>query len=983
MRFELSVGDKTVHVTETPRFERDGERLRLVRTLEASGSKDVTVSWTGWVRALASRDDVSAPGSQTLQVTKILEEAGGLDAKLDVVLAADTPATVTVHWKRALVHARHELEQKRKADTSPTVEAKPKPKPPEPHPDFVPTGAGVSVRVYSIGQSMAQIPQLVAGQTPNVSRILPRLDLHGTRGDFGALEDEFVTHVDGFLEVPADGKYAFQLISDDGSKLYLNDKLVVDHDGLHGPTEMDGEVELTAGRHKLFVEHFENGGGDQLTLRWKPPGASSFALVPMANLRAPKGEVRVTSPGHKKIRATKRRGTPGDGEPLTRVHPSFDLTGIRPEGFEPRVGGMDWLPDGRLVICCWETEGGVYLLDNVRKSATGKPTVKQIAAGLSEPLGLRVVDGRIYVLQKQELTELIDHDGDEVIDEYRCVSAGWGVTPNFHEFAFGLVHKDGKFYATLATAIEPGGASSKNQNIDRGRVIEIEPSGAFRFIAAGLRTPNGIGLGVDDEIFVTDNQGDWLPVSKVLHVTKDAFFGNRSVEPERSKDYVEKPPVVWLPQGEIGNSPGEPGVLLEGPYKGQMAHCDITHGGLKRVFVENVNGEYQGCVFRFIQGLEAGTNRWTRGPDGSLYVGGIGSTGNWGQTGKKRFGLERLDFNGKDTFDWIEMRMGTWAFQMTFTQPLAPQSGESVNDYTVTQWRYVPTAQYGGPKKDIEELTVKSVLLSEDRKTVTLGLLGMKPGHVVHARLAPSIRNAAGERPWSVEGWYTLNQIPTWAFQMGPKPKPQNVLTDAEKAAGWKLLFDGETTNGWRGYKRKDVPAAWSAADGTLVFDPKSKDRGDLITNETYGSFELSLEWKVAKNGNSGICYRFNEEGGAMWATGVEMQVLDNAGHPDGGKGLTSAGSAYALVAPTMDVSRGPNRWNLARIVARGDKVEHWLNGWKIAEYDRSSEDWKQRIAKSKFATMAGFAVPTAGHIGVQDHGDVVAYRNVKLRVLE
>ena len=136
------------------------------------------------------------------------------------------------------------------------------------------------------------------------------------------------------------------------------------------------------------------------------------------------------------------------------------------------------------------------------------------------------------------MTHLVDLDGDDIIDEYRTLSNDWGATSNFHEFAFGLEYRDGHFFATLATAIEPGGASTNPQNPDRGKVVKISrETGAVEFIAHGLRTPNGIGGGVDGELYVADNQGDWLPSSKIVQVIEGAWFGSRSV------DFVGRP--VW------------------------------------------------------------------------------------------------------------------------------------------------------------------------------------------------------------------------------------------------------------------------------------------------------------------------------------------------------------------------------------------------------------------------------------------------------
>ncbi len=893
-------------------------------------------------------------------------------------------------WSYSKASAIERWQQERAAAKKAAAEAeKNQPDKPkvEAHPENTPLGNGVSVRVYQVGKGMAQLHKLVPGQTPNWSHVIPVLDLRTERKDFGGGTDNFITHVDGFIEVETEGEYEFQLISDDGSRLYLNDKVVVDHDGLHGATAMEGKVRLTKGRHKLFVEHFENGGDEQLTLNWKTPGATEFVLVPNFALRAPTGEVRVTSPGNKKIiGAGKRRATPGDGSPLEDVHPAFDLMTVRPDDFKPRVGGMDWLPDRRLIICCWEPRGGVYVLDGVHGDDPSKITVKRIAEGLAEPLGLRVVDGRIFVLQKQELTELIDHDEDEVIDEYRCVAAGWGVTANFHEFAFGLAYKDEHFYAALATAINPGGASTQPQNPDRGKVVKIAMDGSYELIAHGLRTPNGVGIGIDGEIFVTDNQGDWLPVSKLVHVKPGAFYGGRSVDFEGTKDLVEQPPVVWLPQGEIGNSPGEPGTFDVGRFSRQMLHCDVTHGGLKRVFVEKIGGEYQGCVFRFTQGLEAGINRFLWGPDATIFVGGIGSAGNWGQTGKLKHGLQRLKYRNPtiEPFEMLAVRARKDGLSIEFTYPPADVCARVPDDYLIQQWRYVPTKAYGGPKVGVETLPVESVYRDNGGRTFDLRIPGLKAGHVAYVRLARTIRDREARAPVSTEAWYTLNRLGEEPVDVPrptdePPPAP-NTLTQAEKDAGWELLFDGSSCEHWRGYKKKALPGAWSASFGALTFDPRAKDRGDIITKAQYESFELKLEWMIQENGNSGIMFHVSEEAGAPWATGPEMQILDNAGHPDGGATKTSAGSNYALHAPIFDVTRQPGRWNRVLLRVNGNQVTHVLNDWKLLEYEKGSDEWKKLVATSKFGSMPLYGTKTTGHIALQDHGDPVAFRNIKIR---
>lgn len=449
---------------------------------------------------------------------------------------------------------------------------------------------------------------------------------------------------------------------------------------------------------------------------------------------------------------------PGFGRPLKGVHPGFDLQTIRKKDFKPRVGGLAFLPDGRLLVTTWDTIGGVYVLDNVETADTSMITVKRIASGLAEPLGIEVVDGDIYVLQKHELTRLIDHDGDDVIDEYEAVCNSWGVTSDFHEFAFGLVFKDGYFYATLSMAMRL--MSHERQHPDRGRTIRISRDGSYETINYGLRTPNGIGLGPDGEIFVTDNQGEWTPANKLIHVKAGEFLGMHWGLPDDLEAAPPiAPPAIWLPQDEIGNSPTEPVLIHNGMYRGQMLHGDVTHGGIKRDFLEKIDGQYQGAVFRFSQGLEAGVNRLCWGPDGALYVGGVGMVGGWSWK-EKQYGLQKLKPNGKVAFEMLAIRAKAQGFEIEFTEPIANGGNIRPSDIVVQQWRYEGTAGYGGPKLDLKNLAIQEMTISPNQQRMTLRIRGLKEEHVVYFRLPGDLISAAGKSLWSSEAWYTLNRIP-------------------------------------------------------------------------------------------------------------------------------------------------------------------------------------------------------------------------------
>jgi hypothetical protein len=211
-------------------------------------------------------------------------------------------------------------------------------------------------------------------------------------------------------------------------------------------------------------------------------------------------------------------------------------------------------------------------------------------------------------------------------------------------------------------------------------------------------------------------------------------------------------------------------------------------------------------------------------------------------------------------------------------------------------------------------------------------------------------------------------------------PADPNTLSAQEKADGWTLLFDGRNTDAWRGYRKDGFPSGWLVEDGVLIV---TGGGGDLVTREQFADFELSVDWQVGPRGNSGIMFRVAETKNAPYETGIEMQILDNRLHPDGKNPLTSAGSCYALYAPLADVARPAGQWNTARIVARGPKIQQFLNGELVAEYEIGSAEWKQRIAGSKFRDWADFAKPTRGHIALQDHGDRVMFRNLKIRKLD
>ena len=209
-----------------------------------------------------------------------------------------------------------------------------------------------------------------------------------------------------------------------------------------------------------------------------------------------------------------------------------------------------------------------------------------------------------------------------------------------------------------------------------------------------------------------------------------------------------------------------------------------------------------------------------------------------------------------------------------------------------------------------------------------------------------------------------------------PALAADNTLTAVEKKAGWTLLFDGKTTAGWRGFKAPD--AGWTVKDGILFPDPKVAK--DIVTRADYASFEMSFDWRISAKGNSGVMFHVIPVGEETYESGPEYQILDNArGEPP----LERAGGLFALVAPSMDMTKPVGDWNSARLIVDHGKVQHWLNGMLVARYEISSPEFNALVAASKFKRWPQFATGRTGAIALQNHGNDVAFRNLKIRVMK
>jgi glucose/arabinose dehydrogenase len=465
----------------------------------------------------------------------------------------------------------------------------------------------------------------------------------------------------------------------------------------------------------------------------------------------------------------------------------------------------------------------IYAVSGAGGNDLSAVTIREVARGLNAPMGVVAVGDDLYVAEVFKITRLRDNNDDgDYLDPGEEETIVPIVADNFHNWTFGLIHQDGWLYCTLSADI--GGTDTIGINgyapKPRGNWFRVcidaaqAPVGTTEQLAGGLRTPNGLGIGPEGKMFGTDNQGSWNPDNSLYEMTPGHFYGHYNLwfqfgtfdpvanpntvaatglaDPTRqpssfwdSSMYwgpAETPiyasayeggtrrvtlPAVYLQQNSMCNSPTDP-VLIEDPhpaFKGQMFVGEHRRGGIRRVFLEKINGRFQGCVMRFTQGLSCGPNSMRWGPDGALYLGGIGGGGNW-KWRNTTFGLERLKFNGNEAFEIQTLRAVTDGFILTMTKPVAAGVlGNPGNYETFPTATYPnPSYIYGAGKVDSPALTVTNAVALPDGRSVRLTVPGIVAESTVHLRLKNTVVSSTGDPLWSGEAYYTMNSLPS-AFE--------------------------------------------------------------------------------------------------------------------------------------------------------------------------------------------------------------------------
>lgn len=458
-----------------------------------------------------------------------------------------------------------------------------------------------------------------------------------------------------------------------------------------------------------------------------------------------------------------------------------------PPGLVAETGGLAFLPDGRMAACFHR---GEVMLYNPKTRAW-----KLFAEGLHDPLGIVAISNKeLLIVQRPEVTRVTDTNGDGVADQYETVTDQFGMSGNYHEFAFGPVRDaKGNLYFSLNTASNGAGIRDEVRgHYDslgrqgrmyacvpyRGWVMKLTPDGKLKPFASGFRSPNGIGFDARGRLFVTDNQGDWLGTSKLYHVEEGKFYGHPTslvwrpgfpnvdplTLPVQTLDSLRTVESVAFPHEIMAHSPTQ--IAFDnsggkfGPFSGQLFVGEMDFPHLLRILPDEVDGQLQGaCVPFFDKGgsngvaLRIGNNRLAFAPDGSLYLG----QADHGWLGDR--GIQRIRYKGGNPFDIVAMKLTPTGFDLTFSQPIDEATAHDLANYRFRSYYYEYHRAYGSPQKDMQTVNVSGVNLSADRKTVSLTLTDLKPNRIYELTMGNLQANKGQKKLMNRLVCYTLNRL--------------------------------------------------------------------------------------------------------------------------------------------------------------------------------------------------------------------------------
>jgi len=449
-----------------------------------------------------------------------------------------------------------------------------------------------------------------------------------------------------------------------------------------------------------------------------------------------------------------------------------------PESMYLEVGAIEFMPDGRMAVSSRRGEIAMFH-DPLRADAT-QITATTFASGLHEVLGLAHRDGALYATQRGEVSRLADENGDGRADLIECISDGWQIGGDYHEYAFGSKFDDeGNLWVVLCLT-----GSFDSSHPYRGWCVRVSPDGTMTPTCSGIRSPGGIGFNAIGDAFYTDNQGPWNGTSALKYLRPGSFQGHpggnrwyeltdalgpRPIDPISGSRFVieadripqYEPPAVLFPYKKMGQSAS--GIACDrsngafGPFAEQLFVGDQTFSTVMRVALEQVDGHYQGACFPFLEGFGSGSLAVEFAPDGTMFVGGTGR--GWGSRGGKEYALERVRWTGATAFEVLTMSARPDGFELVFTEPVDPRTAADPQSYRMPTYTYLFQAAYGSPEVDEIECSIERAEVSEDGLRVRLYVDRLHRGNV-HELHLDGVRSADGLPLLHPVGYYTLNYLP-------------------------------------------------------------------------------------------------------------------------------------------------------------------------------------------------------------------------------
>lgn len=558
--------------------------------------------------------------------------------------------------------------------------------------------------------------------------------------------------------------------SDDSLKVFHNGKLVIEEPAVRPAAAHQNvaKFKLVKGKNTLLVKVTNIGGDFAVYLAPELPSVFPAVTLKMLDRDFP---VTAAAPG---------------ANPAQRTAEAkyYKITTLpQPAECVLEVGGIGVRPDGSLLVCT--RRGDIWHVQNPAGEAADVK-FKLWTSGLHEALGL-LVDGKdVFVVQRPELTRIRCDENDRP-NEFTTICDKWGVSGDYHEFAFGPARdKDGNFHVTLNVGFG-GGHQAKSPW--RGWCVKITPKGEMTPIATGLRSPNGVNWSPDGDLFYCDNQGEWVETNKMHHIRPGDFFGHQAglkwVKQSPLADALKEsypagmlydgrkgtqrdgmpphtPPAIWFPYDKMGKSASEPiwdttGGKF-GPFAGQCFVGDQTKSSIMRVYLEKIQGRYQGACFPFRSGFQCGINRLCFDKGANLYVGQTNR--GWGSLGGKPYGLERLNWTGEVPFEMHAVQLQPGGFNVTFTKPVDADFAARVNAYNMSSHTYNYWPNYGSPEVDAKAEKIRAIRVAADGKSVFLEVDNLRVGRVFTLTLDAGYKSRAGDTILHPEAYYTLNYLP-------------------------------------------------------------------------------------------------------------------------------------------------------------------------------------------------------------------------------